>query len=384
MFGGIAVDTVLSSEFLKRVLDESDLGVVVTDLSGDILSVSEKLVALTGYSESELIGANPRIFRSGHTPCHTYKHLWSTIQMGSTWRGPILNRRKDGTLFLDRETIVSGSWPMGTRPCFVAIHRDASLEMQLRLRISNGDAKLSEILKRTESVKSDVATLVGTTEGRVGGATDSLLAALEARDPFTARHGRRTATLIELVGEDLDLFSKYAADAIRTGAILHDIGKMGVPDSILWKQGPLAQAENEVMMTHAVIGFEILRLASPEEETIRIVRHHHERLDGSGYPDGLRGPEIPDYVRAFSVCDSYDAMTISKRYGGAMLPEAAISILTDEALLGRLDMAAVQSLRRLWERGAISNLCADFEKITAAEAPADGRRNPRSASQTAA
>ena len=230
------------------------------------------------------------------------------------------------------------------------------IELDLRLKIAKTEASLSDAIVEIDSAKTAIKTLVTLTSLQVESTANALIAAMEARDHYTAGHGKRTAIMMELLGAELGLFSRYSLEAIRTGAILHDIGKVSVPDSILLKQGSLTPPEYEVIKTHPAIGFDILSLALKQEEILRIVRHHHERLDGSGYPDGLRGHEIPDYVKAFSVCDCYDAMTSTRSYRRAMPSRDAISTLTDDALCGKLDMSSVKALKRLWKNGVMDDI----------------------------
>lgn len=352
---------VLSADFLARALDESELGLVVTDFEGTILSASEKMLELTGYSERDLVGASPRAFKSGHTSDAVYQSLWQTIRTGRTWKGALLNRHRSGNLFLDRETIVPGVAPNSGRACFVALHHSASAEMELRLKVAKTEAKLSDALGKIDHAKSTIESLVSQSETQLSCTAEALAAAAEARDTYTAGHGRRTSLIMELVGAKLDLFSRFSLEAIRVGATLHDIGKVGIPDAILWKRGPLTDAEYDVVKTHAAIGFDILKPVYIQEEVLRIVRSHHERLDGSGYPDGLTSQAIPEYVKAFAVCDCYDAMTSTRGYRPAMTPEEALSTLTDEALLGRLDMSSVKALKGLYASGALREIHGLYE-----------------------
>lgn len=352
------MDNILSSEFLKRALDESDHGILVTDYEGTILSVNEGLVKLTGFDEKELVGSNPRLLKSGQTPEAVYRELWGTLRSGRTWKGAVLNRAKDGSHFLDRETILSGIEPRSDRACFVAIHRNADIELDLRVKLSRAEASIGHFVDETDKAKAAIQTLVTLTNRQAETTSHALIAAIEARDAYTAGHGRRTALMMELIGDELGMFDRCSREAARIGAILHDIGKVGIPDAILLKQGRLTTEEYAVIKAHPSIGFDILKLAFKHEEILRIVRHHHERLDGTGYPDGLRGHELPDYVKVLSVCDCFDAMTSTRSYRRAMTEEDALSILTDDALTGRLDMAAVRALKRLSRNGVLGDVIA--------------------------
>jgi putative nucleotidyltransferase with HDIG domain len=146
---------------------------------------------------------------------------------------------------------------------------------------------------------------------------EALLAALDTRDTETEGHSERVAAYTMLIAQQLNL-SEAELQHIEHGALLHDIGKIGVPDHILYKPGPLTPEEWEVMKQHPVIGYkmcmkiEMLRPAAP------IVLHHHERWDGRGYPYGLNGAEIPLGARIFAIADTLDAMTSDRPYRKAL------------------------------------------------------------------
>lgn len=148
----------------------------------------------------------------------------------------------------------------------------------------------------------------------------SIVSALEARDPHTAEHSLRVADMVErtvlLMGLEPAL-----ADAVHMAAHLHDIGKIGVPDAVLLKGSRLTPQEHAVLRDHARIGAEIIGNAPGLAQVAQIVRHHHERWDGTGYPDGLAGEDIPFGSRVIAVCDSIDAM-LGKRFAKRSLTHA--------------------------------------------------------------
>lgn len=151
---------------------------------------------------------------------------------------------------------------------------------------------------------------------------EALVSALEARDPYTEAHaGRIRDTAIALsVAMQVPVEQRRA---IRLGSILHDVGKIGVSDSILLKPGPLTDEEWVVMRSHPEIGEKMLQGIDFLTPALPIVRHHHERWDGNGYPDRLTKQEIPIGARIVAVCDSYDAMTTDRPYRKAMSIEEA-------------------------------------------------------------
>ena len=174
----------------------------------------------------------------------------------------------------------------------------------------------------------------------------SLAMTVEARDPCTQGHCDRLAAWAVALGRRVGLGAADLA-TLRRGAVLHDIGKVGVSDAILLKAGPLTRAEFLQMQQHTVIGDRLcseLRLLQPVRP---IVRHHHERLDGSGYPDGLRGADVPLLAQIISVVDVYDALTSARPYKAAVMPDAAVRELYAEARLGWRDRSLVAEFAAL-------------------------------------
>ncbi len=149
---------------------------------------------------------------------------------------------------------------------------------------------------------------------------------VEARDSGTEAHVERVARGARALGEAAGL-SEMALDAIYFGGIVHDIGKIGVADSVLLKPGPLSGREVEVMRRHVSTGVEIASQLRSACSVVPIIKHHHERFDGTGYPDGLAGADIPQAARIVSVCDAYDAMTSDRPYRRAMSSADAIAEL---------------------------------------------------------
>ena len=150
----------------------------------------------------------------------------------------------------------------------------------------------------------------------------ALTSALDFRDNETGGHSDRVVGYMELLLEQMNIHGAELA-TLRRGALLHDVGKIGVPDNVLRKPTALSESEWAVMKRHPEFGAQIISGIPFLEEVARIVRHHHERWDGMGYPDGLKGEHIPLGARIFSVGDSFDAMTSDRPYRRALLIEAA-------------------------------------------------------------
>ncbi|MEJ2640347.1 MAG: diguanylate cyclase [Desulfosarcinaceae bacterium] len=178
----------------------------------------------------------------------------------------------------------------------------------------------------------------------------SLANAVEAKDSYTQGHVERVANLAVELGRRLRL-PKAERQALRYGGILHDIGKIGMPNAVINKPGPLDDAEWQIMHAHPDVGYKIcLPLKQTLGAALDVIRHHHEKLDGSGYPDGIAGPEISMVARIMAVADIYDALVTDRPYRKGMSREKALHILNEEADQGKLDKTVLEALEVLLNR----------------------------------
>jgi HD-GYP domain-containing protein (c-di-GMP phosphodiesterase class II) len=178
---------------------------------------------------------------------------------------------------------------------------------------------------------------------------------VDAKDSSTRSHCQTVSELCALVGAGLGL-PPERIERLRLAGLLHDVGKIGIADAILQKPGALSADEFEVMMTHTSLGFSIVQGAGLEEEAGWIL-HHHERLDGMGYPDGLAGDAIPLESRIILCADAFEAMTSDRPYREAGGEAEAIAELERHAET-QFDPLCVAALRRALQRGAAAPLAA--------------------------
>jgi putative two-component system response regulator len=164
----------------------------------------------------------------------------------------------------------------------------------------------------------------------------ALAQTVEHRDQYTGKHCQRLAVASVMLGEALGLGSQDLT-ALYRGGYLHDIGKIAIPDAILFKQGGLTDQEWEVMRSHPARGEEICRPMQSLAPVLPIIRNHHERWDGSGYPDGLAGEDIPLLARIMQVADIYDALTTERPYKPALSPEESFAVMEEEVGRGWRD-----------------------------------------------
>ena len=169
---------------------------------------------------------------------------------------------------------------------------------------------------------------------------------IDARDSYTAGHSGRVAQYACDVAERLGQKPAEIED-IRRGALFHDIGKIVVPDSVLKKVGPLTAEERLTINQHPVAGCELLSGMKTMRRILPIVYHHHERLDGSGYPDGISGGDIPQVVRIVSVANVFDVLTTTRAYRPAMTFEQAWNVIDEDVARGRLDPDLVKALKEV-------------------------------------
>ncbi|WP_448598340.1 response regulator [Thermoleptolyngbya sp.] len=161
----------------------------------------------------------------------------------------------------------------------------------------------------------------------------SIARTIESRDPNTGDHCERLVQLGKAFGEFLGLSRTEVRD-LMWGGYLHDIGKVGIPDAVLLKVGQLSPEEWMIMRQHVLIGERICQPLRTMQGVVPIIRHHHERWDGSGYPDGLKGNEIPYLAQIFQLIDIYDALTSERPYKPAFSPEQALKIMMEETARG--------------------------------------------------
>lgn len=219
---------------------------------------------------------------------------------------------------------------------------NAKLEVQRKHReVDEKNYQLSAALRQVEhSLHTVVKTMVR---------------AVEVKDPYTAGHSERVRQYCVWMGEHFGL-SAYEMRILSYGALIHDVGKIGIPDEVLTKPGRLTEDEFNLVKLHSVHGANIVADIEMFRDCVPIVRWHHERLDGSGYPDGLSRDEIPFLVRVVAVADVFDAMTSDRAYRLCVTAEEALGAMAEEVAAGKLDAMAFAALKAVVERHGMADL----------------------------
>ena len=174
----------------------------------------------------------------------------------------------------------------------------------------------------------------------------SLARSIEARHPLMNGHSERMVNYATQLGRSLDL-PEQDLQELRIACLLHDVGKVAVPDEILLKPGSLNAEETEIVRQHPAIGESICAPLKSLRRILPVIRHHHERMHGSGYPDGLRGPEFPLMARILQIADIYDALITDRPYRVALSSEDALKILNREAGYDWLDDSLVRKFSQI-------------------------------------
>nr|WP_242016870.1 MULTISPECIES: two-component system response regulator [unclassified Trichocoleus] len=211
------------------------------------------------------------------------------------------------------------------------------LELSARVKSLVGQKRLNEDLDHAEQVLFSIARTV------------------ESRDPNTGDHCERLVMRVKAFGEYLNLSRSEVRD-LMWGGYLHDIGKVGIPDAVLLKTAGFTSEEWEVMKQHVLIGERICQPLRTMRGVLPIIRNHHERWNGSGYPDGLVGDDIPLLVQVFQLIDIYDALTHERPYKRAYTPEEALAILLEERDRGWRNPKLVQQFQDFIHQSEIKPL----------------------------
>jgi len=193
-------------------------------------------------------------------------------------------------------------------------------------RFFMGDVKLISALARQVAIIIRNARLFGEVRSLFLNLVKSLISIVEAKHKYTRGHSERVNRISCFLGKHLGL-RRHALEVLHWASLFHDVGKISVPDAILNKPGKLTEEEFDAIKQHPVVGYNVLSHIEQLREALPGIRHHHEKLDGSGYPDGLSGDEIPLMAKIIAVADVYDALTSSRSYRPAMSVDKAMAIM---------------------------------------------------------
>ena len=273
-----------SEEFSSSLMKNAPTPLLVANPDSSLRYVNPALTRLTGFSPSELLGKKaPYPWWTEETLEKTGRDFEEALRQGARGKEEQFHRKSGERFWV--EISATPDRQKGQFNYYVANWLDITERKRAQQRLEDAFIDLTETVSR----------------------------AMETRDPYTAGHQRKVAALARLVGEKLGL-SADELQGLYIGALLHDIGKIATPESILTKPGRLTQEEWSLIKVHAMQGYEILKETTLPWPVAEMALHHHERLDGSGYPEGLSGDELSQEVRILGVCDVVEAMSSHRPY----------------------------------------------------------------------
>jgi len=226
-----------------------------------------------------------------------------------------------------------------------------AINKQERGGFNRGDLSLFLSLADQVAIALDNSRLYQELEEMFFQTTDSLADAIEKRDPYTGGHTQRVTQYSLAIAKYLQL-NPLERKWLKITSVLHDIGKVGIEDQILKKPDRLSPDESEMIKRHCNIGVEIIKHIRQLRESIPGVKYHHEQLDGKGYPNGLKGEEIPVLAKIIAVADTFDAMTTDRPYRIAMEREAAVKEL-EKCSGTQFDEKVVEAFIQAYQKGEI-------------------------------
>ena len=286
----------------ENALDESNI-VTRTNLQGILTYVNRKFEQISGYKSEEVLGEKHSIIKHEDTPNEVFRDLWTTVLNGEIWKGIIKNKAKNGEAYWVNTVIV---------PIF------NGNEIVEFMSIRNDVTELFKLHKEIEDTQKEVIYKMG----EIG----------ETRSKETGNHVKRVAEYSKILALEYGL-SKDDADILFTASPMHDIGKVGIPDSILKKPGRLTEEEFEIMKTHAEIGYNILKNSTRKvlKAASIVAYEHHEKWDGTGYPRALSDEDIHIYGRITALADVFDALGSKRCYKEAWDDEKIFDLLKEES-----------------------------------------------------
>ncbi|MBN2815722.1 MAG: HD domain-containing protein [Campylobacterales bacterium] len=318
---------------LEKTLKAFDKNVIYsrTDLQGFITHVSEAFCKISGYTEEELRGKPHNIVRHPDMPKETFKEMWEALKQNGFWNGDIKNKRKDGTYYWVHSKVERDYNDLGNAIGYYAVREDITdkkevEELKAELEEFNRDLE-TQVKERTQEIIAlnheiqETQREVVFTMGAIG----------ESRSQETGNHVKRVAEYSKLLALYYGV-DEENAETLKQASPMHDIGKVAIPDAVLNKPGRFNDEERKVMDEHARLGYEMLKHSSRPllKMAATIAYEHHEKWDGTGYPNKLAGEKISIYGRITALADVFDALGSDRVYKKAWELERILELFKEE------------------------------------------------------
>ena len=319
-----------SEERYRSLVESSTDAIMMLDHDENVITCNQAFLDLFGYQKEEVVGKAIKIIHPSDESVQQFREAhYQTLERSGSVRTEWEYVRKDGTSFLAELVISLISSTEGTIIGCISIIRDITERKQADEKLKASFERLRRGLESTVS---------------------ALASALEMRDPYTAGHQQRATDLACAIAEEMDL-AEEQVDGIRLAGLIHDIGKINIPAEILNKPGQLTEVEYSLFKNHPQVGHDVLKTVDFPWPIAQIVLQHHERMDGSGYPQGLSGEEIMLEARILAVADIVEAIASHRPYRPARgTGDALEEVLRNKGTL--YDPEVVDAcLRVFYERG---------------------------------
>lgn len=289
-------------EGLLKIIETTTDSLFVISNDGTIVYTNPAMNELFGYKEGELIGKTPALFNIDPDPVKFMKDKIKIVNKMGHWEGQVRNRKKNGAEFLSHVVATSLKDNKGNIINILITEHDVTEHNHIKIQLDESVNKFQHVLE--ETIRAIALTI-------------------EKRDLFTAGHQHRVAELASAIAKAMKL-SEDRVKGVYMAGLLHDIGKINVPAELLMKPAKLTEIEFKLIKNHPKVAYDILKGIEFPWPIALISLQHHERLDGSGYPDGLRSEDIALESRILAVADVVEAMSSSRPYRPALGVEKAL------------------------------------------------------------
>jgi PAS domain S-box-containing protein len=314
--------------------------IILTDLNRKILRANPSCLPITGYKPDELVGHSLKLLNSSENPLYLIEEMRTALVKKGAWSGEILCRRKDDTLWDCHLYIRIFKDLAGIPRGYLVIMGDITEEKRRMRLLEQNSRDMNNLSTRLQEQFVDTISMFA--------------AACEAKDEVTGNHVNRIRNYSVAIARELGL-TEEMANEIGVSSILHDVGKIHIPDNILKKPGPLNPDEWELMKTHTCAGEKIL-YAESFQMARNIAMYHHENWNGTGYPRGLKGAEIPIEARIAKVADVFDALTSKRPYKPAFSEEKALQEVCTMRSKRQIDPLVTEAFISNHRKGMISEI----------------------------
>ncbi len=294
---------------LSKIIETTKDAIFIISSDAKIIYTNPAMDQLFGYKKGALIGKDPTVFNAEEPDSKTFvKNTLEILKKKGYWEGEINNKKKDGTKFTSHVRIRALKNGKGEITSFLSTEQDTTEHNNIKNQLNESVGKLQNVLEET---------------------IHAIALTIEKRDLFTAGHQRRVAELASAIAKEMNL-PEDKITGIYMAGLLHDIGKINIPAELLMKPSKLNKLEFELIKNHPQVAYDILKEIEFPWPLAKIALQHHERMNGSGYPNGLKSKDIILESRILAVADVVEAMSSARPYRPALGIEKALEEISSK------------------------------------------------------